>query len=84
MKKLYIENKYVFSTYFSILYQSVISRISINAITIFNNQPCVNHKDMKIICKQCITVSGSNKLLVFIYKSLTVYNKYCLPLYIGI
>ena len=25
------------------------SYIDINAISIFNNQPCINHKDMKII-----------------------------------
>ena len=37
------------------------SYIDINAISIFNNQLCINHKDMKIIknkiiCKQCSTV----------------------------
>ena len=33
------------------LFTSVISKssIDINVISIFNNQPCMNHKDMKII-----------------------------------
>ena len=33
------------------LFTSITSRsfIDINAIVIFNNQPCMNHKDMKII-----------------------------------
>ena len=33
------------------LFTSVTSRrsIDINTISIFNNQPCMNHKDMKII-----------------------------------
>ena len=37
------------------LFTSVTSRssIDINAISMFNNQPCMNHKDMKIIYKQC-------------------------------
>ena len=49
MKKCYIENKYTFSSIS--LFTSVIRKSSndINAISIFNNQPCKNHKDMKII-----------------------------------
>ena len=51
MKKFYIENKYVFYTYFSIYGTS--KRYIVNAISIFNNQQSLkqsmNHKDMKII-----------------------------------
>ena len=39
------------------LFTSVTSKrsIDINAISIFNNQPCMNHKDMKIIkTKLCV------------------------------
>ena len=48
MKTFYIENM-LFPHIF--LFTSVISRssIDIDAISIFNNQPCMNHKDMKII-----------------------------------
>ena len=54
MKKCYIENKYVFPYMF--LFTSLTSRssIDINAISIFNNQQCMNHKDMKIIKIICI------------------------------
>ena len=43
MKKYYIENKYAFYTYFSI-YGNYKSSIDINAISIFNNQQCMNHR----------------------------------------
>ena len=48
MKKFYIKNKYAFLTYIHI-YMGSKSSIDINAISIFNNQPCMNHNDMKII-----------------------------------
>ena len=54
MKKCIIENKYAFSTYFSIYigrftsFTTSRSSIDINTISIFNNQPYTNHKDMQI------------------------------------
>ena len=47
MKKVDIENKYTFYTYFLFTVTSR-SSIDINAISIFNNQQCMN-TDMKII-----------------------------------
>ena len=44
-------NKYAFSTSFIFLVKSVTIRnsIYINPISVFNNQPCMNYKDMEII-----------------------------------
>ena len=50
--QIYIENKYPFSTnsfIFPFISVTIRSSIYNNPISILNNQPYMNHKDMKII-----------------------------------
>ena len=50
------------------------SFIDINAIAILHNQPCMNHKYMEIICKQCSTVHSLSSLHKIICKQCSMFH----------